>query len=52
MALDTLTDRVGVCRDFAHLVIALYRALSIPARLTMGIDYGVDLALAPTDLHA
>lgn len=32
-ALDTLTERVGVCRDFAHLMIALCRALNIPARL-------------------
>jgi transglutaminase-like putative cysteine protease len=31
-ALDTITERVGVCRDFAHLGIALCRALSIPAR--------------------
>lgn len=29
---DTLTERVGVCRDFAHLAIALCRAISIPAR--------------------
>ncbi|PXW99288.1 transglutaminase-like putative cysteine protease [Sphaerotilus hippei] len=51
-ALDTLTDRVGVCRDFAHLMIALCRALSIPARFTTGIDYGADPALGPTDFHA
>lgn len=51
-ALDTVTDRVGVCRDFAHLMIALCRALSIPARFTTGIDYGADPALGPTDFHA
>jgi transglutaminase-like putative cysteine protease len=51
-ALDTLTDGVGVCRDFAHLMIALCRALSIPARFTTGIDYGADPALGPTDFHA
>lgn len=51
-ALDTLTDCVGVCRDFAHLMIALCRALSIPARFTTGIDYGADPALGPTDFHA
>ena len=51
-ALDTLTDRVGVCRDFAHLMIAICRALSIPARFTTGIDYGADPALGPTDFHA
>ena len=51
-ALDTLTDRVGVCRDFAHLMIAICRALSIPARFTTGIDFGADPALGPTDFHA
>ena len=47
-ALDTVTDRVGVCRDFAHLMIAICRALSIPARFTTGIDYGADPALGPS----
>ena len=51
-ALDTLIDRVGVCRDFAHLMIAICRALSIPARFTTGIDYGADPALGLTDFHA
>jgi transglutaminase-like putative cysteine protease len=51
-ALDTLTDRVGVCRDFAHLMIAVCRALNIPARFTTGIDYGADPNLGPTDFHA
>jgi transglutaminase-like putative cysteine protease len=51
-ALDTLTDQQGVCRDFAHLMIALCRALNIPARFVTGIDYGADPALGPTDFHA
>ena len=51
-ALDTLVERVGVCRDFAHLMIALCRALNIPARFATGIDYGADPALGPTDFHA
>ncbi|MEX8518233.1 MAG: transglutaminase family protein [Leptothrix sp. (in: b-proteobacteria)] len=51
-AVDTLVDRVGVCRDFAHLMIALCRALSIPARFATGIDYGADPILGPTDFHA
>ncbi len=51
-ALDTLTDRVGVCRDFAHLMIAICRALNIPARFASGIDYGADPTLGPTDFHA
>jgi len=51
-AVDTLIERVGVCRDFAHLMIALCRALSIPARFTTGTDYGADPALGPPDFHA
>jgi transglutaminase-like putative cysteine protease len=51
-AVDTLLDPAGVCRDFAHLMIALCRALNIPARFTTGIDYGADPALGPTDFHA
>lgn len=51
-AVDTLVGQVGVCRDFAHLMIALCRALSIPARFTTGTDYGADPALGPPDFHA
>ena len=51
-AIDTLIDRVGVCRDFAHLMIALCRASNLPARMTSGIDYGADPALGPQDFHA
>jgi transglutaminase-like putative cysteine protease len=51
-AIDTLLETVGVCRDFAHLMIALCRAMNIPARFTTGIDYGADPALGPTDFHA
>jgi transglutaminase-like putative cysteine protease len=40
--------REGVCRDLAHLGIALCRALSIPARMVVGYLHG----LAPMDLHA
>jgi len=39
---------VGVCRDLAHLGIALCRSLSIPARLVVGYLY----QLQPMDLHA
>lgn len=38
----------AVCRDLAHLGIALTRALSIPARLVVGYLE----ALTPMDLHA
>ena len=51
-ALDTLIDRVGVCRDFAHLMVALCRAVNIPARFASGTDYGADPALGPPDFHA
>jgi len=47
-AFDTLTERAGVCRDFAHLGIALCRALSIPARYFTGYAYKLD----PPDFHA
>ncbi|MES2977211.1 MAG: transglutaminase family protein [Pseudomonadota bacterium] len=51
-AVDTLIDGAGVCRDFAHLMIALCRAVNLPARFATGIDYGADPALGPTDFHA
>ena len=51
-AIDTLLEHVGVCRDFAHLMIALCRAINIPARFATGIDYGADPTLGPTDFHA
>jgi hypothetical protein len=51
-AVDTLVEEVGVCRDFAHLMIALCRAVNIPARFATGIDYGADPILGPPDFHA
>jgi transglutaminase-like putative cysteine protease len=51
-AADTLVEEVGVCRDFAHLMIALCRAVNIPARFVTGIDFGADPILGPTDFHA
>jgi transglutaminase-like putative cysteine protease len=51
-AVDTLIEQVGVCRDFAHLMIALCRAVNIPARFTTGLDFGADPALGPPDFHA
>ncbi len=47
-AFDTVTQRAGVCRDFAHLGIALCRALSIPARYFSGYAHQLD----PPDFHA
>jgi transglutaminase-like putative cysteine protease len=40
--------REGVCRDLAHLGIALCRGLCIPARMVVGYLHG----LVPMDLHA
>lgn len=51
-AVDTLIEKVGVCRDFAHLMIALCRAVNIPARFATGTDYGADPALGPPDFQA
>ncbi|HEY0269330.1 MAG TPA: transglutaminase family protein, partial [Methyloradius sp.] len=42
----------GVCRDFAHLMIALCRAVNIPARFATGIDYGAAPELGACDFHA
>jgi hypothetical protein len=47
-AVDTLLARRGVCRDYAHLVIALLRALDVPARLAAVYAPG----LQPMDFHA
>jgi transglutaminase-like putative cysteine protease len=47
-AMDTLNEKAGVCRDFAHLGIALCRALTIPARYFTGYAY----QLNPPDFHA
>jgi transglutaminase-like putative cysteine protease len=46
-AYDTVTEQAGVCRDFAHLGIALCRALTIPARYFTGYAY----QLQPPDFH-
>jgi transglutaminase-like putative cysteine protease len=47
-AADTAERRVGVCRDFTHLGMALCRRLSIPARMVVGYLYQLD----PMDQHA
>ena len=46
-ACDVLIARAGVCRDYAHVAIALLRALGVPARYVAG--YAVDLQ--PPDFH-
>ena len=47
-AVDTLLAGRGVCRDFAHLTIALCRAVGVPARLVSVYAPG----LSPMDFHA
>jgi len=47
-ALETAKLRRGVCRDFAHLGIALCRAINVPARMVVGFLH----QFKPMDLHA
>lgn len=47
-ALDSFLCRQGVCRDFAHLMISLTRASTIPARFVSAYALGVE----PQDFHA
>jgi transglutaminase-like putative cysteine protease len=49
MASEVRLEKTGVCRDFAHLAIALCRAMNIPARYASGYlgDIGVPPAGAP-----
>lgn len=47
-------ERVGVCRDYAHLAITLCRCMNIPARYCTGYlgDIGVPNDPAPMDFSA
>jgi len=47
-AVETLLAGAGVCRDYAHLVVALLRALDVPARIASVYAPG----LSPMDFHA
>jgi transglutaminase-like putative cysteine protease len=47
-AVQTMLGRRGVCRDYAHLVVALLRALDVPARVAGVYAPG----LRPMDFHA
>lgn len=47
-AIDIMETRQGVCRDFAHLGIALCRAMSLPARYATCYAH----QLHPQDFHA
>ncbi|WP_338467688.1 transglutaminase family protein [Novosphingobium sp. ZN18A2] len=47
-ATDSFMARRGVCRDYAHVLVAFARASAIPARYVSG--YGPDVS--PQDFHA
>ena len=53
-ASDSMQEGVGVCRDFAHLAIALCRCMNIPARYCTGYlgDIGVPVDVNPMDFSA
>ncbi len=47
-ALDSFVERRGICRDYAHVLVTLARASTIPARYCSTYAPGVD----PPDFHA
>lgn len=47
-ATDTYVERAGVCRDYAHLMVALARAAGVPARFVSSYAW----QLEPPDFHA
>lgn len=53
-AFEAYQERVGVCRDFAHLAVTLCRCMNIPARYCTGYlgDIGVPLSPDPMDFSA
>lgn len=53
-AFEAHQEQTGVCRDFAHLAIALCRCMNIPARYCTGYlgDIGVPRDPAPMDFSA
>jgi transglutaminase-like putative cysteine protease len=53
-ALEAYNEGRGVCRDYAHLAIALCRCVNIPARYCTGYlgDYGTEPPYGPMDFAA
>jgi transglutaminase-like putative cysteine protease len=53
-AFEAFQERIGVCRDFAHLAVTLCRSINIPARYCTGYlgDIGVPRDPAPMDFSA
>jgi transglutaminase-like putative cysteine protease len=50
-AWETFQEKKGVCRDYAHLAVALCRCMNIPARYCTGYlgDIGIPAVDAPMD---
>ena len=53
-ATDAWREGVGVCRDYAHLAVALCRSMNLPARYVTGYlgDIGVPAVRLPMDFSA
>lgn len=53
-AVDAFNNGYGICRDFAHTMVALCRALNLPARYISGYLPDMDVEPLPTemDFHA
>ena len=53
-ASEAMREQAGVCRDFAHLAVALCRCMNIPARYCTGYlgDIGVPVDVNPMDFSA
>jgi transglutaminase-like putative cysteine protease len=53
-AFEAYNEKIGVCRDFAHLAVALCRCMNIPARYANGYlgDIDVPPDPAPMDFNA
>lgn len=45
---DSFEEKRGICRDFAHIMIAMMRALDVPARMVSAYAF----QLKPPDFHA
>ena len=53
-ALEAFNEKTGVCRDYAHLAVALCRCMNIPARYCTGYlgDIGMPPPYGPMDFAA
>ncbi len=53
-AFDAFNEKIGVCRDFAHLALTLTRCMNIPARYVNGYlgDIGIPPEPFPMDFSA